>query len=185
MVVAILIGIFVAIIITNFKVIGTERINLTEGVLQRFERTGNLQVITFYMDQIIDEEIKRSLFTIDELFPDTKVLFSVKTEVSACIDLTKVTKDNIDDKGTEVIVTLPKPEFCSDPVIDFETLTKHFEWGFNTSDLQIEALKHSKDTAKQQAIDNQIFELAQDQGEVIISGLLTELSEKNIVVIFD
>ncbi len=173
-----------AILFTNFSVVSTQRISLTDGVLQRFERTGKLQVITFYMDQIIDEEIRRGLFNIDELFPDTKVILSIKSEVSACIDLTKVSKSNIDVDIKNVTITLPQPEFCSDPVIDFDSVTKHLESGYRSSDLQLEGLKNSKEVAKEKAIENQIFELAKDQGKVMIEGLLTEVSEKPVIVEF-
>ncbi len=161
---------------------GTERISQSASILQKFEKTGKLQVITFYMDQVLDEREKRYLFWIDELFPDTKVLISVTSQVSACIDLAQLQEEDIAIDDQSVTLTLPAPEFCSDPIIDLDSVTKHLESGFGASDLQIEALKRGKELAKEQAEENQIFQLAKDQGEVMISGLLTEVSEKRIII---
>ncbi|MFC1615591.1 DUF4230 domain-containing protein [Patescibacteria group bacterium] len=162
----------------------TKSISLSHGVLQRFERTGKLQVITFYMDQILDEQEKKYLLWIDQLYPDTKVIISVKSEVSACVDLTKVTEGNIVEADNVITLKLPYPEFCSEPVIDLDSVKRHLESGFGTSDLQIRALQNGQDLAKQQALENKIFELAKDQSEVMIVGLLTEVSEKEIKIEF-
>lgn len=163
----------------------TKSISLSHGVIQRFERTGKLQVVNFYMDQILDEREKKYLLWIDQLYPDTKVLISVKSEVAACVDLTKVTEGNVKEEGNVVTLRLPYPEFCSEPVIDLDSVKRHLESGFGTSDLQLKALQNGKELAKQQAVENKIFELAKDQAEVMIVGLLTEVTDKEIKVEFE
>jgi len=172
----------IVLLLVKFDAIKTVSITNSSGIIQRFEKTGKLQVITYYMDQVLDEEEKKYLFDFDILYPDTKVLLSVKTEASACIDLTKVTKDKIKITANEIELTLPEPEFCSDPIIDLDSVKKHLESGFGAADLQLKALQNGKELARNQAKENKIFDLAKQQGELMIIGLLGGISDKKITI---
>lgn len=180
--------IFVTIFSTLFlrgKILDETSIFTGSAVIQRFEKTGKLQVITFYMDTILDETVKKSLLWVDELFPDSKVLISVKSEISACVDLSEVDEDDISKKGGITTITLPEPEFCSEPVINMDTVETYLSQGFDSDELQIRALQNGQELVKEQAIENQIFELAKDQAKVIVTGLLAEFSDDQIEIVFE
>jgi hypothetical protein len=83
------------------------RTEIKEDVMvEKIVSMGKLELVKYAMKDVIE---KREIHTI---LPDEKVLFLAVGEVTACIDLTKVNKEDITQKTDTILVTLPKPEIC-------------------------------------------------------------------------
>ena len=105
-----------ALVITGFLIFlffyikhefSTTRTEVTEDVMvSRIVSMGKLELVKYAMKDVVE---KKELHMI---LPDAKVLFVAVGEVTACIDLTKVKKDDIIQSKDSVTVTLPKPEIC-------------------------------------------------------------------------
>ena len=105
-----------ALVITGFLIFlffyikhefSTTRTEVTEDVMvSRIVSMGKLELVKYAMKDVVE---KKELHMI---LPDAKVLFVAVGEVTACIDLTKVKKDDIIQHKDSVTVTLPKPEIC-------------------------------------------------------------------------
>lgn len=67
---------------------------------------GKLELVKYSMKDVVE---KKELHTI---LPDSRVLFVAVGEVTACIDLTKVKKEDVRQTADSVLVTLPQPEIC-------------------------------------------------------------------------
>ncbi|MBK0378379.1 DUF4230 domain-containing protein [Mucilaginibacter segetis] len=105
-----------ALVITGFLIFiffyvkhefNTTRTEVNEDVMvSRIVSMGKLELVKYAMKDVIE---KKELHTI---LPDSRVLFVAVGEVTACIDLTKVKKDDITQTADSIWVNLPKPEIC-------------------------------------------------------------------------
>jgi len=65
-----------------------------------------MELTKFTIKDVIQKNV------IKNWWPDSKVLFIAVGEVAGCIDLSKVTKNDVKRSGDSIIITLPKPEIC-------------------------------------------------------------------------
>ena len=83
------------------------RTEITEsGMVEKITSMGKLELVKYSMKDIIDQK------EVHTILPDSHVLFLAVGEVTACIDLTKLKKADISQKGDTVLVFLPRPEIC-------------------------------------------------------------------------
>nr|WP_294946937.1 DUF4230 domain-containing protein [uncultured Mucilaginibacter sp.] len=75
-------------------------------MVSKITAMGKLELVKYSMKDVIE---KKELHTI---LPDARVLFVGVGEVTACIDLTKVKKEDITQTKDSVLLTLPNPEIC-------------------------------------------------------------------------
>jgi hypothetical protein len=77
-----------------------------DAMVSRIVAMGKLELVKYAMKDVIE---KKEIHTI---LPDSKVLFVAVGEVTACIDLTKVKKQDISQGKDTISITLPQPEVC-------------------------------------------------------------------------
>ncbi len=75
-------------------------------MVSKITAMGKLELVKYSMKDVVE---KKELHTI---LPDARVLFVAVGEVTACIDLTKVKKEDITQNKDSIWLTLPKPEIC-------------------------------------------------------------------------
>ncbi|RFZ95136.1 DUF4230 domain-containing protein [Mucilaginibacter conchicola] len=107
---------FFAVVITGFLIFlflyikhefNTTRTEVTEdAMVSKIINMGKLELVKYAMKDVVE---KKELHT---LLPDSRVLFVAVGEVTACIDLTKVRKDDIIQTKDSVTISLPQPEIC-------------------------------------------------------------------------
>jgi hypothetical protein len=105
-----------ALIITEFLIFlffyikhqfNTTRTEVTQdAMVSKVIAMGKLELVKYSMKDVVE---KKELHTI---LPDSRVLFVAVGEVTACIDLTKVSKADISQGKDTVNITLPQPEIC-------------------------------------------------------------------------
>lgn len=84
-----------------------ERTYVTHEILvQQIEELGNLEVVKYTIQDLMEyEKVRRWL-------PNSKTSLKVTGEVIACVDLTRIGKDDIFTDGDSVSLILPMPEIC-------------------------------------------------------------------------
>ncbi len=84
------------------------RTELTENVMvEKIISMGKLELVKYSMKDVLEKKQTRNIL------PDKRILFVAVGEVTGCIDLTKMKKDDIISRNTDSItVFLPKPEIC-------------------------------------------------------------------------
>ena len=105
-----------ALIITGFLIFlffyikhqfNTTRTQVTQdAMVSKVVAMGKLELVKYSMKDVVE---KKELHTI---LPDSRVLFVAVGEVTACIDLTRVTKSDISQGKDTIDVILPQPEIC-------------------------------------------------------------------------
>ncbi|POY37811.1 hypothetical protein C3K47_04560 [Solitalea longa] len=75
-------------------------------ILEKIESLGKLELVRYKFKDIVEHEM------IQQWLPDPKALLIVSGEAVGCIDLTKVTKNDISTNDTVLTIQLPQPELC-------------------------------------------------------------------------
>lgn len=105
-----------ALIITGFLIFlffyikhefTTTRTEITEdAMVSKIVNMGKLELVKYAMKDVVEKK------ELHMLLPDSRVLFVAVGEVTACIDLTRIRKEDIIQSKDSVTVTLPQPEIC-------------------------------------------------------------------------
>jgi len=88
--------------------LGAQKSVLTEDVMiERITDIGKLELVKYTMKDVIERKELRYFF------PDQRVLFIAVGEVAGCIDLRKITENDIVKHGPDAVtIYLPQPEIC-------------------------------------------------------------------------
>ncbi|SEM92361.1 Protein of unknown function [bacterium A37T11] len=84
------------------------KVQLTDDVIvERIENIGKLELVKYSMKDVIERKELRMFL------PDQRVLFVAAGEVTGCIDLQKITpQDIVRHPNDSLTVVLPEPEIC-------------------------------------------------------------------------
>lgn len=75
-------------------------------LVEKIEAIGKLELVRYQISDVLEHTHKT------DFLPDASVLLIVKAEAVGCIDLTKITKDDIEIDADTAVVNLPQPEIC-------------------------------------------------------------------------
>ncbi|MGY3054757.1 hypothetical protein ACVWYG_002966 [Pedobacter sp. UYEF25] len=75
-------------------------------LVDRIEAIGKLELIRYQISDVLEHKHKT------DFLPEASVLLIIKAEAVGCIDLTKITKDDIEIDADTAVVNLPQPEIC-------------------------------------------------------------------------
>lgn len=165
----------------QFSAVRTE---VTEDVMvEKITSMGKLELVKYSMKDVLE---KKQIHTI---LPDERVLFVAVGEVTACIDLTKVRKQDIlrDSLGNTVTVILPQPEICY-AKLDHQRSKVYDVSGVilpSTTKAMIEDIyKLAEKRLLDNARDMKITDKARESAQLIFKPLLEGVSGKTVVLKF-
>jgi len=151
------------------------------GMVQKISSMGKLELVKYEMKDIIDQK------EVHPILPDSRVLFLAVGEVTACIDLTKVKKSDITQKGDSVIVFLPQPEICY-AKLDHEKSKVYDIRGVMFEDGAKDMVEDVYKLAEKRILDNanemNVLGLARQNAQLIFKPLLESISGKTVVLNF-
>lgn len=75
-------------------------------LVEKIEAIGKLELVRYQISDVLEHKNKTGFL------PEASVLLVVKAEAVGCIDLTKITRDNIKIVADTAVVNLPQPEIC-------------------------------------------------------------------------
>jgi hypothetical protein len=158
------------------------RIEITDsGMVQKISSMGKLELVKYEMKDIIEQK------EVHPILPDSRVLFLAVGEVTACIDLTKVKKSDITQKGDSVIVFLPQPEICY-AKLDHEKSKVYDIRGVMFEDGAKDMVEDVYKLAEKRILDNangmNVLGLARQNAQLIFKPLLEGISGKTVVLNF-
>ncbi|MBE8721283.1 DUF4230 domain-containing protein [Sphingobacterium pedocola] len=85
----------------------TNRVETSHQLLvERIEAMGKLELVKYRFSDVVEHK------NISTFLPDASVLLIIKADAVGCIDLTKLTADDIRVFGDSVAIQLPQPEVC-------------------------------------------------------------------------
>jgi hypothetical protein len=165
----------------QFNAVRTE---VSEDVMvEKITSMGKLELVKYSMKDVLE---KKQVHT---LLPDERVLFVAVGEVTACIDLTKVRKQDItrDSLNNVVTVVLPQPEICY-AKLDHQRSKVYDVSGVILPSTTKAMVEDIYKLAEKRLLDNargmNITGKARENAQVIFKPLLEGVSGKKVVLKF-
>lgn len=182
----ILVSLVLGLLIVLFVFVKREflktRTEVTEDVMiEKITNIGKLELVKYSMKDVIEKKVSRSLL------PDKRILFVAAGEVTGCIDLTKVKKQDIKASADSVEIYLPKPEICYSKLDHQRSKVYDLSGVFMPTDRQemIEDIyKLAEQRILQNARDQNILGKTEENAQLIFKPLLENISGKKVLIFF-
>lgn len=146
-------------------------------VLKEMRVLGKLELANFAFRDVVEQELVR------EYLPNPKAILIVQGEAIGCIDLTKISADDIATKDDTLIVHLPDPELCSYRIDHSKSKIYDTEYAFmNEQSLMNEAYTRAEAKIKQSALEMGILDQTKKNAELVLKPLLENISGKKVVL---
>ena len=75
-------------------------------LVEKIEAIGKLELVRYQISDVLEHKNKT------DFLPEASVLLIVKADAVGCIDLTKITREDITVDADTAVVNLPQPEIC-------------------------------------------------------------------------
>jgi hypothetical protein len=150
-------------------------------IITKITTMGKLELVKFSMKDVIDKTEVKSFW------PDERILFVAVGEVTACIDLTKVKKEDVRIVDDSLTLFLPQPEICYTK-LDHQK-SKIYDvsgmWFSDTVKERVEDIyKIAENKIFTSAMQMNILGKAKENAELIFKPLVANLSNKKVGIIF-
>ncbi|WP_207533271.1 DUF4230 domain-containing protein [Desertivirga arenae] len=182
----ILVTIILAFLVFLFVFVKKEflktRTEVSEDVIiEKIANIGKLELVKYTMKDVIEKKISRPIL------PDKRILFVAAGEVTGCIDLTRVVKDDIKAIGDSITIFLPKPEICYVKLDHQRSKVYDLSGVFMPQDRQemIEDIyKLAEQRIQANAREQNILGKTQENAQLIFKPLLENIAGKKVVIKF-
>jgi len=142
---------------------------------------GKLELVRYAMKDVIEQKETR------RFLPDERILFVAVGEVTGCIDLTKVAKEDILIEGDSLTLTLPQPEICYTKIDHQKSKVYDVSGAWFPSDAKnmVEGIyKIAEQRLTANANEMQILQKTRDNALAIFKPLVENLSGKKVGIVF-
>lgn len=158
------------------------RTEINEDVMiEKITNMGKLELVKYSMKDVIEKKITRTLL------PDKRILFVAVGEVVGCIDLTKVTKENIISTRDSVTVFLPNPEICYSKLDHQRSKVYELSGVWSPTDRQ-EMIEDIYKLAEQKILQNakemDVLGKTKENATIIFKPILENISDKRVGIQF-
>lgn len=177
---AVLGGIFLWEKAKTFSIFQVKDIQTTHNlVLEKMTTMGKVELSKFSFRDVVEQELVR------DFLPNPKALLIVQGEAVGCIDLTKITKENLSTKNDTLIIQLPDPELCSFKIDHSRSRIFQTEYAFMNEQLLLdEAYKRAEAQIAESALEAGILDQTQENAELVLKPLFETISGKKVVLRF-
>lgn len=157
---------------TNFKT-----------VLEEVEGLGKLELVKYNFKDVVEHTQKHGYSSV----LDSKVLLIVAAEAVGCMDLTRITSEDITEMGDSVYVHLPAPELCyykidhqKSKVYDAESLPF-----MEDDNLVGEAFAKAEKQIEKAALESGILVQTQAMAKTMLQPFLENITKKTVILTFE
>jgi hypothetical protein len=172
--------------IINFSFVNASKESEHRIVLTKIEELGNLELVKYNFDEVVEEKITRKFLDYDDLAPDSKALVLINGEAVGCIDLRLIKSDDVEIKNDTIFIILPPPEICYAKVNHDKS--RIYDINFTARMLNPElvdkAFQNAEIKIRNAAIDEGILEKTKENAKKIIKSLIKTIVNREIVVEF-
>lgn len=148
-------------------------------VVEKMEELGKLELVKVHVKDVVEHTVERPWY----LGGDTRILLVVGGEAVGCIDLKKISKEDISGKDT-LTITLPQPEVCYFKVNHSESKVYHVETLHEGSKITAEAFRQAEKQIEKAALQTGILAETQQNAEKVLKPLLEAISGKKVILRF-
>ncbi|WP_461137832.1 DUF4230 domain-containing protein [Spirosoma pomorum] len=148
-------------------------------VLKEVTALGKLELVKYTFKDIVEHE------QINTFLPNGNAVLIIEGEATGCIDLTKVTADDIDLGTDSLTIRLPAPELCSWRINHDRSRVYDTRFTFlEESKLVDKAYKQAEKQIRQSALNGGILEQTRQNASRMLLPLLSQLTGKKVGLLF-
>lgn len=170
----------IALIVFLLKDKKNEQVYVSHQVLvQQIEDLGNLEVVKYNIQDMMEyQKVRRWL-------PNSRASLKIAGEVIACVNLTKIQKEDIFTDKDSVSLILPIPEICHYRIDHSRSRVYNIEFGFwETAELVDDAYKVAEQQIYQEAINMGIAKESRENAIKVLTPILRGLGFTKIHIGF-
>ena len=153
-------------------------------VLNKIESLGKLELVKYNFKEITElEELSKKYLNIFQLGPDSKIALISEGQAVGCIDLQKMSTNDIRLEKDTIYLTLPSPELCYYKL----DLNKSRIYSLQTNPLKDErsfidkAYKNAENEIKEAALNSGILIQTTENAKRMLKPFLENVTNKVIV----
>ncbi len=183
LVISVAFALFLVFIFFYFKSqLFSKRTVVTDDVMiEKITNMGKLELVKYSMKDVIEKKEVRPIL------PDSRTLFVAAGEVTGCIDLTKITKADINTSDDSVTVFLPKPEICYSKLDHQRSKIYELSGAWFPSqrqEMMEDIYKLAENKLIENAMEMNILGKTRDNAQLIFKPMLESISGKKVGVRF-
>lgn len=155
-------------------------------VLKEIESIGKLELIRYNYQEITEITDARKAFDVLEyLFPENKAILISKGEAAGCIDLLKLTEQDITVTADTLFVSLPAPELCYVKIDLQNSRIYEMQTTFMSDQQQADftqlLYRKAEEEIRNAALSSGILENTSTNARLVLGTLLKATTEKEVV----
>jgi hypothetical protein len=156
-------------------------------ILESVEALGNLELVKYNFSEITELSEKNKAYLGIFKVPDSKAVLIASGHAVGCIDLNKISANDIQVKEGSLFIKLPEAEICFYKLdLDKSRIysVEKAVYYKNEKDLIQKIYKTAEDQIKVAALNSGILEQTSNNAEIMLRPLLEQLSGKNVVFVY-
>lgn len=148
-------------------------------VLKEITTLGKLELVKYTFKDIVEHE------QVNTFLPNANAILIVEGEATGCIDLTKISVNDITTEGDSITVQLPKPELCTWKINHDRSRVYDTHFSFlDQSQLVSDAYRKAERQVRQSALDGGILDQTRQNANQILRPMLERVSGKKVGLTF-
>ncbi|OJV16899.1 MAG: hypothetical protein BGO21_29055 [Dyadobacter sp. 50-39] len=148
-------------------------------VLQEISSMGKLEVVKYNFKDVVEQQIVKMWL------PNAKAILIVQGEAIGCVDLAKISMEDISSDAETLVINMPEPELCVFKIDHSKSRVYNTEYAFNDeAKLVQEAYKQAEKQIQQSALDMGILDQTKENARKILTPMLEKASGKKVVLKF-
>lgn len=148
-------------------------------VLQEISSMGKLEVVKYNFKDVVEQEIVKMWL------PNAKAILIVQGEAIGCVDLSKISMEDITSDDENLVINMPEPELCVFKIDHSKSKVYNTEYAFtDEAKLVQEAYKQAEKQIQKSALDMGILEQTEVNARKILTPMLEKASGKKVVIKF-
>ncbi|WP_353721832.1 DUF4230 domain-containing protein [Dyadobacter sp. 676] len=148
-------------------------------VLQEISSMGKLEVVKYNFKDVVEQEIVKMWL------PNAKAILIVQGEAVGCVDLARVSMEDITSDDETLVIDMPEPELCVFKIDHSKSKVYNTEYAFtDEAKLVQEAYKQAEKQIQKSALDMGILDQTKENAKKILTPMLEKASGKKVVLKF-
>lgn len=149
-------------------------------IIEKIESLGNLEVLKYSIQDIV--EYKK----IRQWFPNAKAAILISGEIISCVDLPKISPEDIYTSGDSIRLNLPSPEICHVKIDHSKSRVYDVKYGlWESIEIVDEAYKSAEKQLKERAQELDIKPKSRDNAVNLLTPILNSMGFKHVLISFD
>lgn len=149
-------------------------------IVEKIENLGRLEVLKYSIQDIVEYKKVR------QWLPNAKAALLISGEIISCVDLSKITPDDIYTSGDSIRLRLPSPEICHVKVDHSKSKVYDMDYGlWEAVEIVDEAYKSAEKLLYKKAYELDIESLSRDNAVNLLNPILKNMGFNHVLISFD